>query len=82
MLNGRTELHVFNRGSVNGDSCCKEVILPIVHLFCGAIGSDFVFTDDNARPNQTDDIQHLMEREDIILMDVSVLPNLNPIEHV
>ncbi|GFW93902.1 transposable element Tcb2 transposase [Trichonephila clavipes] len=40
MLNGRTELHIFDRGSVIGDRYCKEVILPRVCLFRVAIGPD------------------------------------------
>ncbi|GFW56067.1 transposable element Tcb2 transposase [Trichonephila clavipes] len=53
MLNGRTELHIFDRGSVIGDRYCEEVLLPHVRLFRGAIGPDFTFMDDNARPHQT-----------------------------
>ncbi|GFT80526.1 transposable element Tcb2 transposase [Trichonephila clavipes] len=33
MLNGRIELHIFDRGSVIGDRYCEEVLLPHVHLF-------------------------------------------------
>ncbi|GFX95875.1 transposable element Tcb2 transposase [Trichonephila clavipes] len=32
-LNGRTELHILDRGSVTGDSYCDEVLLPHVRLF-------------------------------------------------
>ena len=71
MLNGRTELHVFDRGSVTGDRYCQEVILPHVRLFRGAIGADFVFMDDNARPHRTAAVQQLLESEDITRMDYS-----------
>ncbi|GFX52104.1 transposable element Tcb2 transposase [Trichonephila clavipes] len=53
MLNGRTELHIFDTGSVTGDRYCEEVLLPHVRLFRGAIGPDFIFMDDNARPHRT-----------------------------
>ncbi|GFX67534.1 transposable element Tcb1 transposase [Trichonephila clavipes] len=53
MLNGRTELHIFDRGSVTGDRYCEEVLLLHVRLVRGAIGPDFIFMDDNARPHQT-----------------------------
>ncbi|GFU90815.1 transposable element Tcb2 transposase [Trichonephila clavipes] len=33
MLNGRTELHIFDRGSVTEDRYCEEVLLPHVRLF-------------------------------------------------
>ncbi|GFW67895.1 transposable element Tcb2 transposase [Trichonephila clavipes] len=83
MLNGRTELHVFDRGSVIGDRYCEEVLLPHVCLFRGAIGPDFIFLDDNARTHRTLAVEELMEREDITRMDwPAYSPDLNPIEHV
>ncbi|GFV92761.1 transposable element Tcb2 transposase [Trichonephila clavipes] len=48
MLNGRTKLHIFDRGSVIGDRYCEEVLLPHVRLFRGVIGPDFIFMDDYA----------------------------------
>ncbi|GFV56340.1 transposable element Tcb2 transposase [Trichonephila clavipes] len=69
MLNGRTELHIFDRGSVTGDRYCEEVLLPHVRLFRGAIGPDFIFMDDNARPHRTLAVEELLESEDITRMD-------------
>ena len=83
MLNGRTELHVFDRGSVTGNRYCEEVLLPHVRLFRGAIGPDFIFMDDNARPHRTLAVEELLESEDITRMDrPAYSPDLNPIEHV
>ncbi|GFV85996.1 transposable element Tcb2 transposase [Trichonephila clavipes] len=83
MLNGRTELHIFDRGSVIGDRYCEEVLLPHVHLFRGAIGLDFIFMDDNARPHRTLAVEELLESEDITRIDwPAYFPDLNPIEHV
>ncbi|GFT18283.1 transposable element Tcb2 transposase [Trichonephila clavipes] len=83
MLNGRTELHIFDRGSVIGDRYCEEVLLPHVRLFRGAIGPDFIFMDDNARPHWTLAVEELLESEDITRMDwPACFPELNPIEHV
>ncbi|GFW09473.1 transposable element Tcb2 transposase [Trichonephila clavipes] len=83
MLNGRTELHIFDRGSVIGDRYCEEVLLPHVHLFQGAIGPDFIFMDDNARPHWTLDVEELLESEDITRMDwPAYSTDLNAIEHV
>ncbi|GFW10408.1 transposable element Tcb2 transposase [Trichonephila clavipes] len=82
MLNGRTELHIFDRGSVIEDRYCKEVLLPHVRLFRGAIGPDFIFMDDNTRPHRTLAVEELLESEDISRMDwPAYSPNLNPIEH-
>ncbi|GFT85544.1 transposable element Tcb2 transposase [Trichonephila clavipes] len=69
MLNGRTELHIFDRGSVIGDRYCEEVLLLHVRLFRGAIGPDFIFMDDNARPHRTLAVEELLESEDITRMD-------------
>ncbi|GFU98526.1 transposable element Tcb2 transposase [Trichonephila clavipes] len=83
MLNGRTELHIFDRGSVTGDRYYEEVLLPYVRLFQGAIGLDFIFMDDNARPHWTLAVEELLESEDITRMDWPAFsPDLNPIEHV
>ncbi|GFX26613.1 transposable element Tcb2 transposase [Trichonephila clavipes] len=68
MLNGQTELHIFDRGSVIGDRYCEEVLLPHVRLFRGAIGPDFSFMDDNARPHRILAVEELLESEDITQM--------------
>ncbi|KFM73418.1 hypothetical protein X975_11560, partial [Stegodyphus mimosarum] len=82
MLNGRTELHVFDRGSVTRDLYCQEVILPHVHLFRGAIGANVIFMDDNARPHRNFAVQKLLESEAITGMDwPAYSSDLNPIEH-
>ncbi|GFV49760.1 transposable element Tcb2 transposase [Trichonephila clavipes] len=83
MLNRRTGLHIFDRGSVIGHRCCEKVLLPHVLLFRDAIGPDFIFMDDNARPHRTLVVEELLEIEDIIRMDwLAYSPDLNPIEHV
>ncbi|GFV51232.1 transposable element Tcb2 transposase [Trichonephila clavipes] len=83
MLNGRTELHILDRGSVTGDSCCDEVLLPHVLLFRGAIGPDFIFLDANARPHWTLAVEELLESEDNTRMDwPAYSPDLNLLEHV
>ncbi|GFY04157.1 transposable element Tcb2 transposase [Trichonephila clavipes] len=82
MLNGRTELHIFNRGSVTGDRYYDEVLLLHVRLFRGGIGPDFIFMADNARPHRTLAVEELLENEDITRMDwPAYSPDLNPIEH-
>ncbi|GFV35780.1 transposable element Tcb2 transposase [Trichonephila clavipes] len=67
----------------NRDSYCEEVLLPHVRLFRGAIGPDYIFMDDNARPHRTLAVEELLESEDITRMDwPAYSPDLNPIEHV
>ncbi|GFU33916.1 transposable element Tcb2 transposase [Trichonephila clavipes] len=69
MLNGQTELHIFDRGSVIGDRYCEEVLLPHVRLLRCAIGPDFIFMDDNARSHRTLAVEELLECEDITRID-------------
>ncbi|GFX08044.1 transposable element Tcb2 transposase [Trichonephila clavipes] len=70
-------------GSVTGDRYCEEVFLPHVCLLRGAIGPDFTFMDDNARPHRTLAVEALLESENITRMDwPAYSPDLNPIENV
>ncbi|GFX94920.1 transposable element Tcb2 transposase [Trichonephila clavipes] len=48
MLGSRTDLQIFDAGSVNGTRYCNEILLPYVRLFRGAMGLQFLFMDDNA----------------------------------
>ncbi|GFU31978.1 transposable element Tcb2 transposase [Trichonephila clavipes] len=83
MLGSRTDLHIFDTGSVNGTRYCNEILLPYVRLFRGAMGLQFLFMDDNAPCHRTVAAEQLLEREDIERMDWPTRsPNLNPIEHV
>ncbi|GFW82003.1 transposable element Tcb1 transposase [Trichonephila clavipes] len=65
MLNGRTELLIFDRDSVTGDRYYEEILLPHVRLFRGVFGPDFIFMDDNIGPHQTLAVEELLESEDI-----------------
>ncbi|GFS96858.1 transposable element Tcb2 transposase [Trichonephila clavipes] len=83
MLGSRTDLHIFDAGSVNGTCYCNEILLPYVRLFRGAMGLQFLFMDDNAPSHRTVAAEQLLESEDIGRMDWPALsPDLNPIEHV
>ncbi|GFT27442.1 transposable element Tcb2 transposase [Trichonephila clavipes] len=83
MLGSRTDLHIFDAGSVNGTRYCNEILLPYVRLFRGAMGLQFLFMDDNAPCHRTVAAEQLLESEDIERMDwPAQSPHLNPIEHV
>ncbi|GFW05221.1 transposable element Tcb2 transposase [Trichonephila clavipes] len=83
MLGSRTDLHIFDAGSVNGTRYCNEILLPYVRLFRGAMGLQFLFMDDNAPCHRTVATEQLLESEDIERMDWPARsPDLNPIEHV
>ncbi|GFY35677.1 transposable element Tcb1 transposase [Trichonephila clavipes] len=62
----------------------RDVILEQhVQLFWGAMFAEFLFMDDNARPNHANIVDECLQPEDITRMDwPAYSPNLNPIEHV
>ncbi|GFT47009.1 DDE_3 domain-containing protein [Trichonephila clavipes] len=64
MLGSRTDLHIFDAGSVNGTRYCNEILLPYVRLFRGAMGLRFLFMDDNAPCHRTVAAEQLLESED------------------
>ncbi|GFV75418.1 transposable element Tcb2 transposase [Trichonephila clavipes] len=83
MLGSRTDLHIFDTGSVNGTRYCNEILLPYVRLFRAAMGLQFLFMDDNAPCHRTVAAEQLLESEDIERMDWPARsPDLNPIKHV
>ncbi|GFV27915.1 transposable element Tcb1 transposase [Trichonephila clavipes] len=82
MLGNRTDLHIFDAGSVNGTRYCKGILLPYVRLFRGAMGLHYLFMDDNAPCHRTVAVEQLLESEDIERMDWPTgSPDLNPIEY-
>ncbi|GFV80404.1 transposable element Tcb2 transposase [Trichonephila clavipes] len=83
MLSSRTDLYIFDAGSVNGTRYCNEILLLYVRLFRCAMGLQFLFMDDNAPCHLTLAAEQLLESEDIELMDWPARsPDLNPIEHI
>ncbi|GFV43466.1 transposable element Tcb2 transposase [Trichonephila clavipes] len=83
ILGSRTDLHIFDAGSVNWTRYCNEILLPNVRLFRGAMGLQFLFMDENALCHRTVAVEQLLESVDIERMDWPARsPDLNPIEHV
>ncbi|GFU22271.1 transposable element Tc1 transposase [Trichonephila clavipes] len=74
MLGSRTDLHIFDAGSVNGTRYCNEILLPYVRLFRGAMGLQFIFMDDNAPCLRTVAAEQLLESEDIKRMARTLPP--------
>ncbi|GFU14696.1 transposable element Tcb2 transposase [Trichonephila clavipes] len=83
MINGRTRLHVVANGTMTGQRCIDEVLLPHVRLFRGAVGDKFVFMDDNATCHRTLAVQDCLDSEGIQRLVWSARsPDLNSIENV
>ncbi|GFT26766.1 transposable element Tcb2 transposase [Trichonephila clavipes] len=61
MLGSRTDLHIFDAGSINETRYCNEILLPYVRLFRGAMGLQFLFMDDNAPCHRTIAAEQLLE---------------------
>ncbi|GFW85197.1 DDE_3 domain-containing protein [Trichonephila clavipes] len=62
----------------------RDVILEQhVRMFRGAIGAEFLFMDDKARPHRVNIVDECLQSENITRMDwPAYSPDLNPIEHV
>ncbi|GFT01462.1 transposable element Tc3 transposase [Trichonephila clavipes] len=83
MMDGRTDHHFFDTGSVTAQRYRDEVLEPYVRLFRGAVGPDFILMDDNAPCHRAVLIDDFLETENIQCMSWPAnSPDLNPIEHV
>ncbi|GFW98755.1 transposable element Tcb2 transposase [Trichonephila clavipes] len=80
MMDGRTDLHFFDTGSVTAQRYRDEVLELYVRLFRGAVGPDFIFMDDNAPCHRAVLIDDFHETENIQRMSWPAnSPDLNPI---
>ncbi|GFX39908.1 transposable element Tc1 transposase [Trichonephila clavipes] len=83
MLGSRTDLHIFDAGSVNGTRYCNEILLPHLRLLEALWVCSSFHGRHNAPCHPTVAAEQLLESEDIERMDWPARsPDLNPIEHV
>ncbi|GFS94354.1 transposable element Tcb2 transposase [Trichonephila clavipes] len=82
IFGSRTEQHV--QSVTMTDHIYRDVILEQhVRLFRGAMGAEFLFMDDNARPHRANIVDECLQLEDITRIDCPAYsPDMNPIEHL
>ncbi|GFX82629.1 transposable element Tcb1 transposase [Trichonephila clavipes] len=82
ILGSRTDLHV-QSVAMTGHIYRDVILEQHVRLFRGAMGAEFLFMDDNARPHRANIVDECLQSEDITRMDwLAYSTDLNPIEHV
>ncbi|KFM57628.1 Transposable element Tcb1 transposase, partial [Stegodyphus mimosarum] len=82
ILDFRTDLHV-QIGTMTSQIYRDVILEQHVRLFRGAMGVQFVFMDDNARPHRENIVSECLLSEGITRMDWPAFsPDLNPVEHV
>lgn len=69
MLNGRIPLHIFERCIITSQQYCEEVILDHVHLLKDAASPNFLFMNDNMRPNRTVEVSYILESKNTERME-------------
>ncbi|GFT14349.1 MPN domain-containing protein CG4751 [Trichonephila clavipes] len=82
ILGSRNDLHV-QSVTITGHIYRDVILEQHVRLFRGAMGAEFLFMDDNARPHRASIVDKCLQSEDITRMDwPAYSPDLNLIEHV
>ncbi|GFW62110.1 transposable element Tcb2 transposase [Trichonephila clavipes] len=81
-LGSRNDLHI-QSVTMTGYIYWDVILEQYVRLFRGAMGAEFLFMNDNARPPHANIVDECLQSEDITRMDwPAYSPDLNPIEHV
>ncbi|GFU45742.1 transposable element Tcb1 transposase [Trichonephila clavipes] len=78
-LGSRTDLHV-QSVTMTGHIYQDVILEQHARLFRGAMGAEFLFMDDNARPHRANIVDECLQSEDITRIDwPAYSPDLNPI---
>ncbi|GFY10530.1 transposable element Tcb1 transposase [Trichonephila clavipes] len=82
ILDSRTDLYAQNV-TMTGYIYQDVILEQHVRLFRRAMGAEFLFMDDNARPHRANIVEECLQSEDMTRMDCPAYsPDLNRIEHV
>ncbi|KFM63268.1 Transposable element Tcb1 transposase, partial [Stegodyphus mimosarum] len=82
ILGSKTDLHL-QIGTMSSQIYRGVILDQHVRLFRGAMGAEFVFMDNNARPHRANIVSEWLQSEDITRIDWPAFsPDLNPVEHV
>ncbi|GFT32809.1 transposable element Tcb1 transposase [Trichonephila clavipes] len=82
ILGSRTDMHV-QSVTMTGHIYRDVILEQHVRLFRGAMGAEFLFMDDNARPHRANIVDECLQSEDISRIHWPAYSlDLNPIEHV
>jgi hypothetical protein len=71
---GRTDLHVLERGTMTGVRYRDEILNVYVRPYAGAVGPESILMDDNARPHRARVVEQYFQQETI----ASALAGLEP----
>ena len=71
---GRTDLHVIERGTMTGVRYRDEILDVYVRPYAGAVGPEFILMDDNARPHRARVVEQYLQQETIVRMDWPARP--------
>ena len=79
---GKTDLHVIDNGTLTAERYVNEILDVHVRPYAGAIGPDFILTDDNVRAHRARITNRYLEQAAVVRLDwPATSPDLNPIEH-
>ena len=82
-LGGRTDLHVFPRGTVNAEVYRDDILDACVRPYAGATGDVFLLRYDNARQHGVRIVGDYLQQETILCMERSAQSSaLNTIKHL
>ncbi|GBN36916.1 hypothetical protein AVEN_87530-1 [Araneus ventricosus] len=82
-LGGHPDLHVFHGRTLTSTRYRNEILDPYVRPYTGAVGSDLILMDDNARPHRAVVVEDYLEGHGLERMELPAQsPDLNPIEHL